>query len=167
MIAGAGSNHTAKAVFWARDAGEAGADGILSVSPDTRPSLEGLVRHFSAIADATDLPILVSNIPSRTGHDLSVEAILRLSEIGNLVGIKESSPDFGKIARLAASLPDRFLFFAGNDATALAVLALGGHGLISDTANVIPGEMASLVRGAEGTGRRRDGCRRRTSPSWR
>ena len=148
VIAGAGGNHTAKAVFWARDAGEAGADGILSVSPDSRPSLEGLFRHFSAIADATDLPILVSNFPSRTGNDLSVEAILRLSEIGNVVGVKESSADFGKIARLAAAMPDRFLLFAGNDATALAVLALGGQGLISDAANVIPAEMAALVRAA-------------------
>jgi 4-hydroxy-tetrahydrodipicolinate synthase len=148
VIAGAGGNHTAKAVFWARDAGEAGADGILSVSPDSRPSLEGLFRHFSAIADATDLPILVSNFPFRSGNDLSVEAILRLSEIGNVVGVKESSTDFGKIVRLAASLPEGFLLFAGNDATALAVLALGGHGLISDASNEIPAEMAALVRAA-------------------
>jgi 4-hydroxy-tetrahydrodipicolinate synthase len=148
VVAGAGGNHTAKAVFWARDAAQAGADGILSVSPDSRPSLEGLFRHFSAIADATDLPILVSNVPFRTGNDLSVEAILRLSEIGNVVGVKESSADFGKIARLAASLPDPFLLFAGNDATALAVLALGGQGLISDASNEIPAEMAALVRAA-------------------
>ena len=150
VIAGAGGNHTAKAVFWARDAAQAGADGILSVAPDSRPSLEGLFRHFSAIADATDLPILVSNAPFRTGSDLSVEAILRLLEIGNVVGLKEASLDFAKIGRLAAALPEGFLLFAGNDVTALAVLALGGQGAICDASNEIPGEMAALVRAALG-----------------
>jgi 4-hydroxy-tetrahydrodipicolinate synthase len=148
VIAGAGGNHTAKSVFWARDAAQAGADGILSVSPDSRPSVEGLFRHFSAIADATDLPILVSNVPMRTGTDLSVEAILRLSEIPNVVGLKDASADFSRIARLSASLPEGFLLFAGNDTTALAVLALGGRGLLSDAANQIPAEIAALVHAA-------------------
>ena len=93
MIAGAGGNHTAKAVFWARDAAAAGADGILSVSPMyNRPSREGLIRHFSAISDATDLPILLYNVPSRTGTDLDVDTVLALGEIGNVVGLKEASP---------------------------------------------------------------------------
>jgi len=148
VIAGAGGNHTAKAVFWARDAEQAGADGILSVSPDTRPSIDGLVRHFSAIADATDLPILVSNVPFRTGTDLPVESILRLSEIPNVVGLKEASLDFTKIARLAASIPEGFLLFAGNDTTALSVLALGAQGLVADASNQIPAEMAAMVRAA-------------------
>lgn len=148
VIAGAGGNHTAKAVFWARDAEQAGADGILSVSPDSRPSVEGLLRHFSAISDATDLPILISNVPFRTGTDLSVEAILRVSEIPNVVGLKEASVDFAKIARLASALPEGFLLFAGNDATALSVLALGAQGHISDASNEIPAEMAAMVGAA-------------------
>jgi 4-hydroxy-tetrahydrodipicolinate synthase len=148
VVAGAGGNHTAKSVFWARDAAQAGADGILSVSPDSRPSAEGLFRHFSAIADATELPIVISNVPLRTGTDLSVEAIRRLSEIPNVVGLKEASFDFAKVARLAAALPDGFLLFAGNDTTALAVLALGGQGLVSDASNEIPAEIAALVHAA-------------------
>src|SRR5712692_7465963 len=82
VIAGAGGNHTAKAVFWARDAAAAGADGILSVSPMyNKPTAEGLFRHFSAIAEATELPVLAYNVPGRTGSDLDVDTILRLAEI--------------------------------------------------------------------------------------
>jgi len=148
VLAGAGGNHTAKAVFWALDARKAGADGILSVTPDSRPSTEGLVRHFSAIAEATDLPILVSNVPARTGTDLSVEAVLRLAEIPSIVGIKESSVDFAKIACIASSMPEDFLLFAGNDTTALAMIGLGAQGLISDASNEIPAEMAAAVKAA-------------------
>ncbi|HTO88350.1 MAG TPA: 4-hydroxy-tetrahydrodipicolinate synthase [Thermoanaerobaculia bacterium] len=150
VIAGAGGNHTAKSVLWARDAARAGADGILSVSPDGQPSLEGLYRHFSAIAEATDVPILVSNVPSRTGTDLDVDTILRLAEIPNVVGIKESCLDFGKIVRLLAVRPEGFRFFSGDDVTALAAIALGGEGLISVTSNEIPAEMAGLVNAALG-----------------
>jgi 4-hydroxy-tetrahydrodipicolinate synthase len=147
VVAGAGGNHTARAVFWARDAAAAGADGILSVTPMyNRPSPEGLVRHFSAIADATDLPILVGNEPGRTAMDLDVETILRLSEIPRVAGLKEASTDFGKIARLMASVPEDFAVFAGEDATALALVALGARGLISVAANEIPKEMSELVR---------------------
>ncbi len=146
VIAGAGGNHTAKAVFWARDAEAAGADGILSVTPMyTRPSPDGLFRHYSAISDASRLPILVYNVPGRTGTDLDVETILRLSEIANVVGLKEASPNFGKIARLLTLLPADFSVFSGDDATALALIALGGRGLISVASNEIPGEMRSLV----------------------
>ena len=148
VVAGAGGNHTAKAVFWARDAREVGADGILSVTPDSQPSTEGLWRHFSAIADATDLPILLSNVPSRTGTDLSVEAALKLAEIPSVVGMKEASVDVAKVARLASLLPDGFLLFAGNDTMALALLGLGAVGLVSDASNLIPAEMSAMVRAA-------------------
>src|SRR5262249_59677082 len=88
IVAGAGGNHTAKAVFWARDAADAGADGILSVSPMyNKPGPEGLFRHYSALSEATGLPILVYNVPGRTGSDLDVETILRLAEIPNIVGL--------------------------------------------------------------------------------
>jgi len=149
VVAGAGGNHTARAVFWARDAAAAKADGILSVTPMyNRPSPEGLVRHFSAIADATDLPILVGNEPGRTALDLDVETILRLSEIPRVEGLKEASSNFAKIARLMASVPEEFAVFAGEDATALALIALGARGVISVVGNEIPKEMASLVRAA-------------------
>ena len=149
IIAGAGGNHTAKAVFWARDAAAAGADGILSVSPMyNKPTTEGLFRHFSAIAEATELPMLVYNVPGRTGSDLDVDTILRLSEVPRVVGLKEASSNFGKIARLMTALPEDFLVFSGEDATALALIALGGVGVISVASNEIPAEMSELTQAA-------------------
>jgi 4-hydroxy-tetrahydrodipicolinate synthase len=154
VLAGAGGNHTAKAVFWSRDAEAAGADGILSVTPMyNRPSPEGLVRHFSAIADATGLPIVVYNVPTRTGSDVDVDTLRRLADIPRIVGLKEASPNFGKIARLMTVLPEDFAVLSGEDATGLALVALGGKGLISVASNEIPGEMTALVRAAlEGRG---------------
>lgn len=156
VIAGAGGNHTAKAVFWARDAEASGADGILSVSPMyNKPTGEGLFRHFSAISDASRLPILVYNVPGRTGSDLEVETIVRLASIPNVVGLKEASTNFGKIARLMTLLPPDFAVFSGDDSTALALIALGASGLISVASNEIPGEMHELVAaGLSGDGER-------------
>lgn len=149
VVAGAGGNHTARAVFWARDAAAAKADGILSITPMyNRPSEDGLVRHFSAIADATDLPILLGNEPGRTSLDLDVETLLRLSEIPRVAGLKEASADFGKIARLMASVPRDFAVFSGTDTTALAFIALGARGVISVVSNEIPKEMSALVHAA-------------------
>lgn len=149
VIAGAGGNHTAKAVFWARDAADVGADGILSVSPMyNKPSADGLVRHFSAIAEAIDLPILLYNVPTRTGTDMDVETIVRLAEIPRIVGLKEASPNFAKIARLMATVPEDFVVLSGEDSTALALVALGGRGLISVASNEIPAEMSALMDAA-------------------
>jgi len=149
VVAGAGGNHTARAVFWAKDAAAVKADGILSVTPMyNKPSPDGLMRHFSAIAEATDLPMLVYNVPSRTGQDLDVETILRLSEIPHVVGLKEASANFGKIARLMAELPREFAVFSGDDSTALALIALGARGVISVVSNEIPKEMAQLAKAA-------------------
>ncbi len=156
VVAGAGGNHTARAVFWASEAAAAGADGIVSVTPMyNQPSPDGLLRHFSAIAEATDLPIVVYNNPARTGSDLDVETILRLSEIPNVAGLQEASSNFGKIAKLMATLPRDFTVFSGNDATALALIALGARGLISVAANEIPKEMGELVRAALANDRER------------
>lgn len=149
VIAGAGGNHTAKAVFWARDAEAAGADGILSVSPMyNKPTSEGLFRHYSAIADATALPILVYNVPGRTGADLDVETILRLAEIPKVAGLKEASGNFSKIARLMTLLPSDFAVFSGDDSTALGMMALGARGLISVASNEAPKEMSALIHAA-------------------
>ncbi|HSD72982.1 MAG TPA: 4-hydroxy-tetrahydrodipicolinate synthase [Thermoanaerobaculia bacterium] len=149
IVAGAGGNHTAKAVFWARDAEEVGADGILSVSPMyNKPSPDGLVRHFEAIAEASDLPIVAYNVPTRTGTDMDVETILRIAEIPRVAALKEASPNFGKIARLMAAIPEDFVVFSGEDSTALALIALGGRGLISVASNEIPSEMSALCAAA-------------------
>ena len=149
VVAGAGGNHTAKAVFWARDAAEVGADGILSVSPMyNKPGPEGLLRHYSALAEATGLPILVYNVPGRTGSDLDVDTILRLAEIPNIVGLKEASGNFGKIARLMTAVPDDFVVLSGDDSTALALIAMGAKGVISVVSNEIPREMTALARAA-------------------
>jgi 4-hydroxy-tetrahydrodipicolinate synthase len=166
VVAGAGGNHTAKAVFWTRDAEKAGAAGILSVSPMyNKPSDEGLVRHFSAISVATDLPILVYNVPGRTGSDLDVETILRLAEIPRVVGLKEASPNAAKIARLMTVLPEDFAVFSGEDATALALFALGGRGVISVASNEIPAEMSALARAAlEGDWGKARGLQRKYLP---
>jgi 4-hydroxy-tetrahydrodipicolinate synthase len=149
VVAGAGGNHTAKAVFWARDAAEVGADGLLSVSPMyNKPGPEGLFRHYSALSEATDLPILVYNVPGRTGSDLDVETIVRLSEIPRIVGLKEASGNFGKIARLMTALPEDFVVLSGDDSTALALIALGARGVISVVSNEVPREMTALVTSA-------------------
>jgi 4-hydroxy-tetrahydrodipicolinate synthase len=149
VLAGAGGNHTAKAVFWSRDAEAAGADGILSVTPMyNKPSPEGLVRHFSAISDATRLPIVLYNVPTRTGSDVDVETLRRLADIPRVVGLKEASPNFGKIARLMTVLPENFTVLSGEDGTALALIALGGKGLISVVSNEIPKEASALVNAA-------------------
>ncbi len=149
VLAGAGGNHTAKAVFWARDAAAAGADGILSVSPMyNKPTADGLFRHFSAIAEATELPLVLYNVPGRTGSDLDVETILRLVQIPRVVGLKEASPNFAKIARLMASVPEGLTVLSGEDGTALALIALGGRGVISVASNEIPGPMTALIRAA-------------------
>jgi 4-hydroxy-tetrahydrodipicolinate synthase len=149
IVAGAGGNHTAKAVFWARDAEAVGADGILSVSPMyNKPSPDGLVRHFEAIAEASDLPIVAYNVPTRTGTDMDVDTILRIADIPRIVALKEASPNFGKIARLMTMLPEDFVVFSGEDSTALALFALGGRGLISVASNEIPAEMSALCAAA-------------------
>ena len=149
VLAGAGGNHTAKAVFWARDAAAAGANGILSVSPMyNKPTADGLFRHFSAIAEATELPLVLYNVPGRTGSDLDVDTILRLAQIPRVVGLKEASPNFAKIVRLMASVPEGFTVLSGEDGTAMALFALGGRGVISVASNEIPGPMSSLVRAA-------------------
>lgn len=166
VVAGAGGNHTAKAVFWARDAEKARADGILSVSPMyNKPTAEGLVRHFSAITEATDLPVLIYNVPGRTGSDLDIETILRLAELPRVVGLKEASPNYAKIARLMTVLPEDFAVFSGEDATALALFALGGRGVISVASNEIPAEMSVLARAAlEGDWEKARGLQRKYLP---
>jgi 4-hydroxy-tetrahydrodipicolinate synthase len=128
-----------------------GLTGILTANPYyNRPSQEGQYQHFKAIADATELPVLLYNIPGRTGANLEPATVLRLAELPNVIGIKESSGNIVQITELLTSAPRSFKVFAGDDVLALPVLALGGAGLISVASNVIPQQMAELVRSALG-----------------
>ncbi len=149
VVAGAGGNHTAKAVFWARDAEKAGAAAILAVNPFYNlPTLDGLTRHFAAICDSTRLPVLIYNVPARTGVDLAAETILRLAELPRVAGLVESSTDFHKVASLFARIPEGFSVFSGDDLTALAGLGMGMRGVVSLAGNVAPGAIARFVDAA-------------------
>src|SRR5262249_16536231 len=149
VIAGAGGNHTAKAVFWARDAASAGAGGLLPGSARyNKANAGGLFRRFFAIAGATASANVVLHMTAPAGLRCGVDTILRLAEIPRVVGLKEASTHFGKIARLMTAVPEDFLVFSGEDATGLALIALGGQGIISVASNEIPAEMSELVRAA-------------------
>ena len=126
-----------------------GLTGVLTANPYyNKPSQEGQYQHFRAIAESTDLPILLYNIPGRTGANLEPDTVLRLSEIHNIVGIKESSGNILQITELLTRVPRAFRVFAGDDTLALPVLALGGAGLISVASNAIPQQMAQMVHAA-------------------
>jgi 4-hydroxy-tetrahydrodipicolinate synthase len=126
-----------------------GLTGILTANPYyNRPGQEGQYQHFRAIAEATELPVLLYNIPSRTGANLEPATVLRLAELKNVIGIKESSGNLTQITELLTSAPRDFKVFAGDDGLALPILSLGGAGLVSVASNVIPGQMARMVRAA-------------------
>jgi 4-hydroxy-tetrahydrodipicolinate synthase len=150
VFAGCTHNATAQAVAKAKQlAGVAGLSGILTANPYyNRPSQEGQFQHFRAIAEAIELPVLLYNIPGRTATNLLPETVLRLAEVANIVGIKESSGVMSQITELLAHAPAEFTVLAGDDALALPVMALGGRGLISVAANAIPGPMAQMVSAA-------------------
>ena len=150
VFAGCTHNATAAAVLRAeRLAQIPGLTGLLTANPYyNRPGQEGQYQHFRAIAEATQLPILLYNIPARTGANLEPATVLRLTELENVIGIKESSGNIVQITELLHLVPRTFRVFAGDDALALPVLALGGAGLISVASNVIPAQMTAMVRAA-------------------
>ena len=140
MIAGAGSNSTAHAIELTKDAEALGADAILSVVPYyNKPTQAGLYAHFRAIAQSTGLPIILYDVPSRTVCGLADETIARLAEMPQIIGLKDATGDVTRPARLRSLVGADFRLLSGDDATALAFLALGGHGCISVTSNVAPG----------------------------
>jgi 4-hydroxy-tetrahydrodipicolinate synthase len=152
VVAGTGANSTAEAIALTEFAKQAGAHSALSVVPYyNKPTQEGLYRHFRAIAEKVDLPLLLYNVPGRTVADLSNDTILRLAEIPGIVGIKDATADLGRgselVKRLAAARND-FAVYSGDDITGLPLLLMGGHGVISVTANVAPKLMAELCRAA-------------------
>jgi 4-hydroxy-tetrahydrodipicolinate synthase len=145
VIAGAGSNATEKAVDLARFADKNGADGILVVTPYyNKPTQEGMYQHFKAVNDAVGIPIILYNVPGRTGVEISVEAVIRCAALKNIKGIKDASVDLGRPLQLRVALGDGFTQLSGEDATVAAYLAQGGHGCISVTANVAPRLCADL-----------------------
>jgi len=145
VIAGAGSNSTDEAIALARHAKTAGADAALVVAPYyNKPNQEGLFRHYEAIAQAVDIPIVVYNIPGRSMVDISVDTFARLAEIPSIVGIKDATADLVRPLRLRALVGDRFCQLSGEDATAIAFNAQGGVGCISVTSNVAPALCAEM-----------------------
>ena len=150
VIAGCGSNDTSRAVSHAKAAEAAGCDGLLAVTPYyNKGTSEGVVRHFEAIADAADLPLILYNVPGRTGSDLSVSLCRRLSEHPRIVGIKEASGDIRRCARLIADCGEAFAVWAGNDSEAAAVMALGGSGVFSVASNLFPEAVKEMCRRME------------------
>ena len=149
VMAGTGANSTAEAIEHSRYAKKVGADCTLSVVPYyNKPSQEGIYRHFKAIAEAVDIPMVLYNVPGRTVADLSVETTLRLAQLPGIVGIKEASGDIERACWLIKQAPKGFSIYSGDDPTAVALILLGGHGNVSVTANLAPKAMHALCMAA-------------------
>ena len=156
VIAGAGSNSTAEAIELARHAREAGADGILVVTPYyNKPTQEGMFLHFTAIADAADIPLIIYNIPPRSVVDMSVETMARLAKHRNIVGVKDATANLVRPLHTSRACGEDFIQLSGEDHTALSFNAAGGHGCISVTANVAP-RLCSEMQSAWSEGRFKD-----------
>jgi 4-hydroxy-tetrahydrodipicolinate synthase len=149
IIAGTGANSTREAIELADYAKKAGADASLSVVPYyNKPTQEGLYRHFRAIAEAVDIPQIVYNVPGRTVADLQNETMLRLAQVPRIVGLKDATANLDRGADLLRQLPPHIAVYSGDDATGLALMLLGGHGVISVTANVAPRLMHEMCAAA-------------------
>ena len=145
IIAGTGANSTSEAIELTQEAKNLGADACLLVTPYyNKPTQEGLFQHFKLIADSVDIDQILYNVPGRTAVNMSVETTARLSEISNIIGIKDATGDLTIIRELVKSCPEDFLLLTGDDATAVDFLLLGGHGGISVTANVTPKELQKV-----------------------
>ena len=150
VIAGAGASATDKAIDLVRHAKTVGADGALVVTPYyNRPSQDGLYAHFAAINDAVQLPVLLYNVPGRTGVDLADATTARLSQLPNVVGIKDATGDMGRISRQRLDCAEGFSLISGDDPSWLGYLAHGGHGVISVTSNIAPRAMSDLFAAFE------------------
>jgi 4-hydroxy-tetrahydrodipicolinate synthase len=150
IVAGATSNSTQDAVAKAKEvSSRPGVNAILTASPYyNKPTQEGQYRHFHAIAEAIDKPVILYNVPGRTGANIEPATLARLAEVPNILGVKEASGNIGQIAEVCSAVPETFLVFSGDDAITLPVIALGGVGIISVASNEIPREMAAMTRAA-------------------
>ncbi|MBB5051537.1 4-hydroxy-tetrahydrodipicolinate synthase [Afipia massiliensis] len=146
VIAGAGSNSTREAVALAKHAEKAGADAVLVVTPYyNKPTQEGMYHHFKAVNDAIGIPIIIYNIPPRSVVDLSVETMTRLFELKNIAGVKDATANLARVSQQRHAMGPDFIQLSGEDMTALAYMAAGGHGCISVVANVAPKPCAELM----------------------
>jgi 4-hydroxy-tetrahydrodipicolinate synthase len=146
ILAGAGGYDTQEVIHAAAEMKKAGATGLLSVTPYyNKPTQEGLYQHYKAIADSTPLPIVLYNVPGRTGCNIEPATVVRLAAIGNIVGVKEASGNMAQMAEICHDVPDDFLVVSGDDALTVPLMAIGGRGIISVASNEIPSEMSQMV----------------------
>jgi 4-hydroxy-tetrahydrodipicolinate synthase len=146
VVVGTGSNSTDMAIKYTKMAQEEGADGSLQVAPYyNKPTQEGLYRHFATIAESTDLPIILYNIPGRTAVTISAETIARLAELPNIVGVKESTLSMNMVSDIKSLCGEEFAILSGDDPMTLPMMALGGHGVISVASNVAPATVSDMV----------------------
>ena len=149
IIAGTGSNNTEHTIALSKAAEDAGADALLVVSPYyNKATPEGLITHYSAVAASVHIPVILYNVPSRTGVDIPVAVYQCLSQIPNIAGVKEASTDISKITRIRAACPDHFAVWSGNDDQTAAVISLGGSGVISVLSNILPEETQAMTQAA-------------------
>lgn len=150
VIVGSGSNVTQRAIQHSTVAKREGADGLLILNPYyNKPTEEGIFRHFKAIANSVDLPIILYNVPGRTGSNMSAELILKIANtLPNIIGVKEASGDLNQVMEIIANRPDNFKVYSGDDAMALSIIAAGGDGCISVVANQIPTEFSRMINAA-------------------
>ncbi|MEO9947330.1 4-hydroxy-tetrahydrodipicolinate synthase [Paraglaciecola sp.] len=150
VIAGSGANSTEEAIFLSTQMAETGIQGFLSVVPYyNKPQQKGMVAHFKAIADSTDLPVLLYNVPSRTVADMLPETVAELASHPKIVGLKDATGDIGRLKETQALVPDDFVLLSGDDSTGCEFLINGGHGVISVTANIAPKQMAEMCNAAK------------------
>src|SRR5437764_4672133 len=143
ILAGAGGYDTKEVIHAAAAMKKAGADGLLSVTPYyNRPTQEGLFQHYRAIAESTSLPIILYNVPARTGCNIEPATVVRLASLPNVIGIKEASGNMTQMCEVCRIVPQEFLVLSGDDAVTRPLRAVGGRGIMSDVSNTIPGEMA-------------------------
>ena len=150
VLAGAGGYNTHEVIETAQQMARTGADGILSVAPYyNKPTPEGLYQHYKAIAEAVPVPVIVYNVPGRTGVNVDVATITRLSAVPNIIGVKEASGTMTQMCEICRAVPADFLVLSGDDALTLPVMSVGGRGIISVASNEVPAEMSRMVEFAE------------------
>ncbi|RBP63847.1 4-hydroxy-tetrahydrodipicolinate synthase [Alkalibaculum bacchi] len=147
VIAGTGSNETRQAIEMSMFAEKVGADAVLVMNPYYNKSTQrGIIAHFKAVADSINIPIIVYNVPSRTGLNITVDTIVELAKIKNIVAVKEASGDISQVAEIARLTPNDFTIYSGNDDQVVPLLSLGGKGVISVSANIIPKDLHNMVQ---------------------
>jgi 4-hydroxy-tetrahydrodipicolinate synthase len=146
VLAGAGGYDTREVIGFVRELEARGVNGLLSVTPYyNKPTQEGLFQHYRAIADSTSLPIVLYNVPGRTGVNIDVSTVVRLAQIRNIIGTKEASGNVVQMCEIYANVPEEFLLLGGDDPLTVAVMAIGGRGIISVASNAVPAEMTQIM----------------------